>query len=68
MEYKIIEDIFTLSEDSRGRVKKLVKISWYGKAPGFEVRTFDKDGTPLKRAMLTEEEYQKLARFMIETY
>ena len=59
MDYKIIEELATLSTDS---------ISWYGKEPGYEIRTFDKDGTPLKRAMLTEDEYQELAKFMIGNY
>mgnify|MGYP000056163260 FL=1 len=68
MDYKIIEELATLSTDNKGRKKKLVKISWYGKEPGYEIRTFDKDGTPLKRAMLTEDEYQELAKFMIGNY
>ena len=68
MEYKIIEELATLSTDGKGRKKKLVKISWYGKEPGYEIRSFDKDGTPLKRAMLTEDEYQELAKFIIGNY
>ena len=68
MDYKIIEELATLSTDSKDRKKKLIKISWYGKEPGYEIRTFDKDGTPLKRAMLTEDEYQELAKFMIGNY
>ena len=68
MDYKIIEELATLSTDSKGRKKKLVKISWYGKEPGYEIRTFGADGTPLKRAMLTEDEFHALAKFMIGNY
>ena len=62
MDYKIIEELATLSTDSKGRKKKLVKISWYGKEPGYEIRTFDKDGTPHKRAGVSKIHDRELLR------
>lgn len=65
MNYEIIEDLGTISKDEKGRTKKLIKVSWYGKDPGYEIRAFDAEGVPLKRPMLTDEEFVQLRKIIL---
>ena len=63
--YKLLEDLGTIGTDSHGNEKKLVKTSWYGKPPSYEIRTFDKDKA-LKRPGMTLEELLKLREVLNE--
>lgn len=64
--FKLIEELGTLSETENGYTKRLIKSEWYGRTPQYEIRGFDPDGKPLKRQGLTFEELQKLKQILNE--
>ena len=57
--YTVLEELGTIGTDTHGNEKKLVKTSWYGKEPCYEIRTFNKEKA-LKRPGMTLEELIKL--------
>ena len=55
--FELIEDLGKIGEkkDRRGELveMKLCKVSWFGKAPTFDIRTWDSDGMPGKGVSLS---------------
>lgn len=60
IKYEIIEEIAVLSESENGLQKKLCLISWNGKAPTYDIRTWNSKGAPYKGVVLSEDELMTL--------
>lgn len=57
--YEIIKEIATLSE-TETTSKRLTLTSWRGGPAKLDIRTWAKDGRPLKGCTLTDDEARKL--------
>ena len=66
IKYEIIKHIGNLSESSRGWTKELNIISWNGGVPKLDSRDWAPEHEKMGKGItLTEEEAEKLARFLL---
>ncbi|MEG2522244.1 MAG: hypothetical protein RSA49_05155 [Anaerovoracaceae bacterium] len=65
MKFEIVEELGIVGRDEKGNTKRLVLAKWYDKPPVYEVRSFSSDGTPLKRAGLSPEEFENLKDLIV---
>ena len=66
IKYEIIKHIGSLSESSRGWTKELNIISWNGGVPKLDIRDWAPEHEKMGKGItLTEEEAEKLARFLL---
>ena len=63
--YEIVEEIGVLSENARGWIKELNKVSWNGGAPKYDLRDWAPDHEKMGKGItLTEEEAKKLKELL----
>lgn len=68
IEFKIIKHIGVLSEDSRGFTKELNIISWNGKPPKFDIRSWDSEHKKMTRGItLDSDEAAELAALILDS-
>ncbi len=67
-EYEIIEKIGVLSTDTKGWTKEINLISYNGKPPLYDIRTYNPDGKMGKGVTLTAEAFGNLAKIIKEKY
>jgi hypothetical protein len=60
--YEITKELGVISENARGWLTKLNMVSWNGKEPKYDIRTWSPDGERMGKGIsLNEEEMEKLA-------
>lgn len=64
--FKIIEEFGVLSETESGWQKIMATVSWYGKEPKFDIRTYNPDKTRTSKGgiTLTIQEAKKLKEIL----
>ena len=70
VKYEVMEEIETLSSSGNGKFEtKVCMVSWFGKEPKLDIRTWNTEtNEPLKGICLTEEEALQLMDIIKERY
>lgn len=57
LKFEIVQSIACLSNDERGWIKEINKVSWSGKEPKYDIRAWNKDHSRMgKGVTLTKDE------------
>lgn len=65
--YEIVKEIATLSETDNA-TKRLALVSWNGAPAKIDIRSWLKDGKPLKGVTLNEDEARQLVEVLNDYY